>query len=306
MQFYMQPIEPHSITTDTLCSPLLIEKGLTMDILRLDKIHPLISGNKWFKLRYYLETAKTTGKKTVLTFGGAWSNHILATAAACRLYGLNSIGIIRGEEAALLSPTLQQVKEMGMQLFFLNREDYRKKKIPAAIEDTDHYPIPEGGYGVPGAEGAARIAGHFTKNNYTHICCAAGTGTMAAGLLKTATGGTIITAISVLKNNTVLEKNIMDLFAGTGGKDHPAASLQVIHDYHFGGYAKYKPELVDFMNEFFRQTNIPTDFVYTAKTFFAANALARQDFFPAGSRLLLVHSGGLQGNASFSKGTLIF
>ncbi len=298
--FNMQEIRPYSITTDTLSIPPLNEKKLAMDVLRLDKIHPFVSGNKWFKLRYYLEAARKENKQTILTYGGAWSNHIIATAAACRLSGLESIGIIRGEEATELSPTLQQAKEMGMRLFFLNREDYRDKKIPAEIAGTDHYLIPEGGFGILGAEGAATIAGYFTKNNYTHICCAAGTGTMTAGLLRAATKHMSIVSVSVLKNHTGLENNIR----GLGGNE--SVPLEVIHDYHFGGYAKYNSELVHFMNEFFSETGIPTDFVYTAKAFFAANDLARNNFFPPGSHVLLIHSGGLQGNASFKKGTLIF
>ncbi|HEV7783058.1 MAG TPA: pyridoxal-phosphate dependent enzyme [Chitinophagaceae bacterium] len=296
----MQETDLHLITTDRLYLPLFTEKNIEVDILRLDKIHPFVSGNKWFKLRYYLEAARTEGRKTILTFGGAWSNHIIATAAACQLNGFNSIGIIRGEEAAELSPVLQQAKEMGMCLYFLNREDYTHKKIPGMIAGNDHYIIPEGGYGIKGVEGAATIPGYFTTNDYTHICCAAGTGTMTAGLLQGVNSPTAIIAISVLKNHTGLEKNITDLSRGT------VASLQVIHDYHFGGYAKYKPELTGFMNDFFSQTGIPSDFVYTAKTFFAVNDLAQKNFFAAGSRLLVIHSGGLQGNASFKKGTLIF
>ena len=129
----MQGINLNNITTDRLHLPLLTEKKVEADVLRLDKIHPHISGNKWFKLRYYLEEAKKQDKKTVVTYGGAWSNHLLATAAVCKINNLFSIGIIRGEEAANLSSTLFHAKELGMQLIFISREDYHNKIIPAQI-----------------------------------------------------------------------------------------------------------------------------------------------------------------------------
>src|SRR5689334_18771728 len=135
----MQDIEPASITTDKLSLPFLKEKEIEMDMLRLDKIHPFVSGNKWFKLRFYLDAAKQTDKRTILTYGGAWSNHILATAATANLNGMKSIGIIRGEEAAILSPTLEQAKQLGMQLFFTSRQEYSDKKIPGAIDINECY-----------------------------------------------------------------------------------------------------------------------------------------------------------------------
>ncbi len=273
---------------------------MTAAVLRLDKIHPLVSGNKWFKLRYYLQEAKEQNKKTIVTFGGAWSNHILATAAACKINQLNCIGIIRGEEAATLSPTLIQAKELGMQLIFISREDYAKKKIPAEINKEENYFINEGGYGTTGADGAATILDYCKKETYTHICCAVGTGTMMAGLIKGTSPQQQIIGISVLKNNIELETSIKSLI------NPEVTNFKVIHDYHFGGYAKYKPALIDFMNTFYQQTNIPSDFVYTGKLFYGITDLIRTDFFSPGSRLLLIHSGGLQGNSSLSKGTLIF
>jgi len=180
----MQAINTENITIDKLSIPLLKRKKVNVDVLRLDKIHPLISGNKWFKLRYYIEEAKQQNKKTVLTFGGAWSNHILATAAICKIKQLHSIGIIRGEEAEDLSYTLSQAKELGMQLFFISRNDYQEKKIPSELNNTNYYHIAEGGFGKQGAAGAATILNLCKIENYSHICCAAGTGTMAAGLLR--------------------------------------------------------------------------------------------------------------------------
>lgn len=296
----MQNIDFKNITTDKLSLPLLAEKKVDADVLRLDKIHPLISGNKWFKLRYYLEEAQLNGRRTIVTYGGAWSNHLLATAAACKINTLSCYGIIRGEEATTLSPTLTNARELGMQLVFISREEYRAGKIPAEFDNDDNYFILEGGYGIKGAEGAATILDYCTKENYSHICCAAGTGTMTAGLIINSLPSQKVVSISVLKNNITLEEKIKQLATD---KEN---NFQLIHDYHFGGYAKYKPGLIDFMNQFYRQTTIPSDFVYTGKFFFGVTDLVSNNFFPEGSKLLLIHSGGLQGNASLSKGTLIF
>ena len=296
----MQAINTENITIDKVSMPLLTEKKVSVDVLRLDKIHPLISGNKWFKLRYYIEEAKQENKKTILTFGGAWSNHILATAAVCKINQLNSIGIIRGEEAENLSTTLSQAKELGMQLFFISRKDYQQKKIPSELNDTNYYQIAEGGFGKQGAAGATTILDHCRIEDYTHICCAAGTGTMAAGLLRKISETQKVIAISVLKNYLEMEDSIKKII------DEPVKNLIVNHDYHFGGYAKNKPALLEFMNEFYNQTSIPTDFVYTGKLCYAIFDIVKKNYFPEGSNLLLIHSGGLQGNASLSKRTLIF
>ncbi len=296
----MQAIYTENITTDKLSIPLLAEKQVSIDVLRLDKIHTLVSGNKWFKLRYYIEEATQQNKKTILTFGGAWSNHILATAAVCKINNLNSIGIIRGEEVKNLSATLLQAKELGMKLFFISRNDYQQKKIPIALHKTDYYTIPEGGFGKKGAAGAATIFDYCDRKNYTHICCAAGTGTMAAGLLERIDATQQIIAVSVLKNYHELEESIKNITY------KPVKNLTVNHDYHFGGYAKYKPALLEFMNEFYNQTAVPTDFVYTGKLCYAILDMIKKNYFPKKCNLLLIHSGGLQGNNSLSKRTLIF
>lgn len=296
----MQDIQLDSISIDKLFIPVFREKKVEVDVLRLDKIHPLISGNKWFKLRFYMEKAKSENKKAIVTYGGAWSNHILATAAACKINKIHSFGIIRGEQATELSPTLLKAKELDMQLVFICRENFRNRNLPDELNSTDNYFIPEGGYGVIGAEGAATILDYCQKANYTHISCAAGTGTMTAGLVTGSLISQQVISISVLKNNYSIAEEIKQLIK------NQEKLFTLIPDYHFGGYAKYKPELIDFMNEFYRQTNIPSDFVYTGKLFFAINDLISINFFPPGSRLLLIHSGGLQGNSSLGKGTLIF
>lgn len=296
----MTGINFNNITVDKLSLPLFIEKRVDVSVLRLDKIHPQISGNKWFKLRYYLEDAKKQSKKTILTFGGAWSNHVLATAAACKLNGFKSIGIIRGEEPANLSAVLLQSKAEGMQLFFISREEYSQKIIPAELNSNDNYFISEGGYGINGATGAATILDFCNRQSYNKLCCACGTGTMMAGLIKSAHTDQEVIGISVLKNNFELEKNIKLLLTDE------KSNFQLIHDYHFGGYAKYKPDLLVFMNMLYQQCGVPSDFVYTGKLFFAIHQLAENNFFVPDSRLLLIHSGGLTGNYSLEKGMLIF
>jgi len=183
-------------------------------------------------------------------------------------------------------------------LHFISREDYAEKKIPASLNNSQYYFINEGGYGENGAKGAATISEQFNHENYTHICCAVGTGTMMAGLCNATSQK--ITGISVMKNNLELEGSVRSLL------HDKTKAFDIIHDYHFGGYAKHKLALINFMNEFYRQTGIPSDFVYTGKLFYAIADLIQKGFFEKGSRLLLIHSGGLQGNISLGKGTLIF
>ncbi len=296
----MQNIHLDTIRINTLSSQLLYDKSVALHVLRADEIHPVISGNKWFKLRFYLDEAKLLDKKSIITFGGAWSNHIAATAAVCKYNNLKSIGLIRGEEPSSLSDTLQNAREMGMKLYFLSREDYRIKKIPAHINLHEHYVINEGGYGIKGAQGAATLLDHCDYTQYTHICCAAGTGTMTAGLLMKALPDTTVICISVLKNNFSLADNIHSLLS------YSPKNLVIIHDYHFGGYAKKTDELIRFMNKYYSDTKIPSDFVYTGKLFFAVNDLVEKKYFPPGSKILILHSGGSQGNNSLENGTLIF
>jgi len=286
-----------SITVDTISS--FYKKEIAVDILRLDKISSFVSGNKWFKLRYYLDEVKAKQKKGILTFGGAWSNHILATAAICKMNGLNSIGIIRGEELKPLSFTLLKAKEMGMQLYFISRTAYQNKEIPSIPQSDEYYMVNEGGYGEAGSKGASTVLGYCNKS-YSHYCCAVGTGTMMAGIINAIAPDQQVTGISTMKNNTALPEMIQTLVKST------EKNWQLIQDYHFGGYAKYQIPLLEFMNNFYMETNIPSDFVYTGKLFFAISDLIGKNYFPPHSKLLLIHSGGLQGNTSLPDGALIF
>jgi 1-aminocyclopropane-1-carboxylate deaminase len=298
----MQPLSFESISVDEINIPILEAQNIRLAVLRLDKIHPVISGNKWFKLKYYLDEAKSSGKNSVVTFGGAYSNHVVAVAAAGQLYGFETTGVIRGEQPAKLSHTLKQAIGYGMKLMFTTREQYRRKQLPSDIEPAGNIClINEGGYGIGGAKGAAEILEYCEKENYSHVVCAVGTSTMMAGLIMGNVPQQEILGIPVLKNES-LEKELANLLP-PGDRQK---KFKMILGYHFGGYAKCSPELISFMNEFYEATLIPTDFVYTAKLFYGVMDLAKNNFFNTGSNVLVIHSGGLQGNLSLPKGTLIF
>lgn len=280
-----------------------IGQKILLDVLRLDKIDPIISGNKWFKLKYYLQAALEGNKKQLLTFGGAWSNHIVATACTAKKAGLSSIGIIRGEAPEVWSLSLQTASACGMQLVFVSRELYNQKKDPAFISGISAqyghpYIIPEGGEGAPGIRGAGEIIDLVKKEAYTHIICAVGTGTQLAGLAGSMTADQQIIGIPVLKG--------FDNWRSPYILKETMRRVHIIPSYHMGGYAKKNEELLRFMNRFYSETGIPTDWVYTGKLFFAISDLLKKDYFPAGSKLLAIHSGGLQGNNSLEPGTLNF
>jgi len=293
-----------NIKTDSIKN-LYQSQDVMVDVLRLDLLHPVISGNKWFKLSGYLKEAEYQQKKIILTFGGAWSNHILATAAASKMVGYLSIGIIRGEKSAVPSDILQQAESFGMKLFFASRELYGQKIIPSVVYDQfpseEIYVINEGGYGKLGKMGAEEILQHCNLDLYTDIIAATGTGTTLAGLRGSALPSQKIIGISVFKNNVSLDAEIKNLLP-----EYLHSTFSLLHDYHFGGYARKTAELIAFMNDWYSQTAIPSDFVYTGKLFYAADDLIKKNYIPAGSHLLIIHSGGLQGNSSLKKGTLIF
>jgi 1-aminocyclopropane-1-carboxylate deaminase len=288
---------------DTLQFDLLNQKKITAHVLRLDLIDPLISGNKWFKLKEYLAEASATNKRTIITFGGAFSNHILATACLCKKMGFQSVGIIRGGQPKTLSHTLQWAKDCGMELFYVEREEYKTKKLPDTIQDKypNAYLINEGVYGLPGVKGVSTILQLLHAKEYTHMLTPVGTGTTLAGLIEGSEKSQQLLGISSLKNNFDLEAQINGLLSGEN-----KTRFQLFHQFHFGGYAKYNDILIAFMNEWYRTTNIPSDFVYTGKLFFAFHALLLENYFPPKSKILLLHTGGLQGNNSLKKGTLIF
>ena len=294
MMFSTPPAEP-------VPGDFLPMQNVAADVLRLDKIHPVISGNKWYKLKYYLQEAAALKAKTIATFGGAYSNHIVATACAARLSGFRSFGVIRGEEPAILSHTLKNAVDYGMQLHFVSRETYRNKDAVKAIFNN-YFWIDEGGFGVKAAMGASEILDNVALENYTHIITAAGTGATFAGIVKKISPQQKAIGISVMKNNFELMEQIKSLLTN----DEQQKDFELNHDFHFGGYAKKNDELIHFMNETFVNTGIPLDFVYTAKAFYAMKALIAKGTIPENSKVLFIHTGGLQGNLSLPEGLLKF
>jgi 1-aminocyclopropane-1-carboxylate deaminase len=295
-----------NIPVEKLQDNLFDEKKLQVSVLRLDKIHPVVSGNKIFKLHYFLQQALQQPHKTVATFGGAYSNHLAATAYACNLLGLKSIGIVRGEKPAQLSHTLQQCLTNGMHLHFISRQEYALRDNPDFLltfnkKFTGCIIIPEGGYDITGAKGAAQIHTCIPAHTFTHICTAAGTATTAAGLLMGSTNQQII-CVNVLKGTGDMERRI----AFCCNNNYENQQLQVLNQYNFGGYAKKTPRLIAFMNQLWQQHHLPTDFVYTAKMMYAVMDKIKNDGFAPGSNILCIHTGGLQGNNSLPKGTLLF
>ena len=286
--------------------PFLHQHNVTLTVLRLDKIHSLISGNKWFKLKYSLQDALAKNYTQIVTVGGAYSNHILATAAACQVLGLDSIGVIRGERNSALSCTLEQAEKLGMKLDFVSRSIYSNKELLYQKLQSNYpkgYLIEEGGMNDKGIRGGQDIMKLAASNKYTHICCAVGTGTMLAGITNALNDAQRVIGISSLNisNNT---NNDLRKFLD----DHhiPSNKYEIVYDYHFGGYAKYNDQLLDFMNEWYRTTSIPSDFVYTGKLFFAICDLIKKSYFAKQDSILIIHSGGLQGNCSLPKSRLLY
>jgi 1-aminocyclopropane-1-carboxylate deaminase len=289
----VQPIEAEWLTS----------KQVSLDVLRLDRIDPFVSGNKWYKLKYYLEEAIHLQRSTIATFGGAWSNHIVATAFAARQAGLQSVGFIRGEKPKVLSRSLQLAEGSGMDLYFVSREQYRKKEeLPQAFVSEDWYWIGEGGYGFLGAKGASEILTTIDTDRYSHIIAPVGTGTMLAGLVSACKTGQAVVGISSMKGNASIEQRIKKLTADQTIE----TSFVINHDYHFGGYGKHPPPLIAFINEVYHTLDLPLDIVYTGKTFYATRDLVANNYFMPGSRLLMIHSGGLLGNRSLPPEVLLF
>jgi len=249
-----------------------------------------------------LQKANTTGKQTIATFGGAWSNHIVATAFAAREAGLQSVGIIRGEKPAILSATLLHAESYGMQLVYVTREEYRHKElIKQKFANKDWFWINEGGYGSDGAKGASEILKLVKVEKYTHILAAVGTGTMLAGLINSSVSNQQVIGISSMKGNNKLQEEVERLLPSTHNHNY-----SILHDYHFGGYGKHPEELINFINSSYHEHKLPLDIVYTGKTFFAIKDLASKSFFKTGSQILMIHSGGLQGNKSLPAKVLAF
>jgi 1-aminocyclopropane-1-carboxylate deaminase/D-cysteine desulfhydrase-like pyridoxal-dependent ACC family enzyme len=273
-------------------------KNVRLWIKREDLIHPDISGNKWRKLKYNIAFAKKSGCETLLTKGGAFSNHIYATAAAGLHYGFRTIGIIRGE--AVENPTLDFARKCGMILHFVDRQQFRQINadfdFPSiGIDNANSYFLPEGGTNTLALKGSAELVAETIAQMDVvpdFYCVAGGTGGTAAGIISALEGTRKTLVFSALKGDFLI-KDIQDLLE----KGENNWSLQ--SDYHFGGYAKFTPELITFMNDFHQKHDIPLGPIYTGKLLYGIFDLIEKDFFPKGANILAVHTGGLQGLAGF-------
>jgi 1-aminocyclopropane-1-carboxylate deaminase len=285
----------------------LDKAGVRLMIKREDLNHPFISGNKWWKLKYNLEEAKRLDKKTLLTFGGAYSNHIYAVAAAAEECKFKSIGIIRGEEIRPLNPTLRFATEHGMLLQYISREDYRKKNDADYIRRLhgtfgDFYTIPEGGTNILALKGCSEFGQTLLDLNFDYLCLAAGTGGTMAGIIEGIAGKREVIGVSVLKGDFLTQEisNLLDASALQKKNSSPVyGKWQMLTSYHHGGYAKVPDELKNFIGEMYRQHNLPLDPVYTGKLMWAVLEEVKKGFFKRGSTILALHSGGLQGAVSY-------
>lgn len=277
--------------------------GIEVVVKREDLLHPEVSGNKFRKLKYNLLEAKKS-HDALLTFGGAFSNHIAATAAAGQLFGFKTIGVIRGDELALdlekalgQNPTLRLAHSYGMEFKFVSRSDYRLKNTKEFIaslhqEFGSFYEVPEGGTNNLAIKGCEEIL-KSEDADFDYICVAVGTGGTISGLIKTAKPHQKVLGFPALKGD-FLNKDINELI---GFK----TNWELITDYHFGGYAKISKELITFINNFKSETGIPLDAVYTGKMFFGIASLIEQGYFKSGTKILVIHTGGLQGNEGINQ-----
>ena len=294
----LSPLINEIATYTEIDLPLLREKGIQLAFKREELLFPGISGNKYRKLKYNIQAAKAAKQHTLLTFGGAFSNHIAAVAYAGKIHGFKTIGIIRGEELAgqPLNPTLERAKLHGMSFHFVSREVYREKHRPqfvAKLQETfgHFYLIPEGGTNELAVKGCAEIL-HELDAKYTHICVAVGTGGTLSGLAEAAFEHQEILGFPALKG-AFLQKDICNFTQQN--------NWSLFESYHFGGYAKLSPQLVNFANQFRRDTGVVLDPIYTAKMVFGTLDLIAKDYFVSGDHILMIHTGGLQAIEGMNK-----
>lgn len=291
-------LEPCATPVVEINEPLLEQAGVRLLVKRVDLVHPVISGNKWYKLKYNLIAAREQGHETLLSFGGAYSNHIHALAGAGKAYGFKTIGVIRGEPHSELNSTLCFATEHGMQLFYVNRADYRQKNSPEFIAQLhqrfgDFYLVPEGGTNTLAVKGACEIVDDI-PGDVDVVACACGTGGTLAGVITGLQGRCRALGIAVLKGAGFLYDDVQQLLDGVD-----AGEWTIDLDYHLGGYAKSKPELMTFLTRFEHMHGIQLDPVYTAKLMYALYTKIEKREFKPGATILALHTGGLQGRMGF-------
>jgi len=280
-----------------LADPALKNTGVNVLVKREDLNNQFLSGNKWHKLKYNLLEAKEKGFDKLLTFGGAFSNHIYAVSAAGRLFGFKTIGVIRGEEHLPLNATLNFAKSRGMKLHYIDRKTYRQKYDNELLKSFHKmfgkfYLIPEGGTNKLAVQGVAEFVSKFDVD-YDFLCCPCGTGGTLAGLIKGTSKEKQVLGFSVLKGGDFLSKNVEELIYTDKTMHYPNWIINL--DYHFGGYAKINSQLVHFIKKFEEKNHIPVEPIYSGKMFYGIYDLILKGFFPVGSTILAFHTGGLQG-----------
>jgi 1-aminocyclopropane-1-carboxylate deaminase len=290
-------MEFRTATTEVIL-PILKKKKVSLFVKREDLLHPVISGNKYRKLYYNLQNARKLNKKKLITFGGAYSNHILATAGAGSEFNFETIGIIRGEELAddlsatlASNPTLNAAAKLGMQLQFISRAEYKKKETVGFLKELqalhpDAYLLPEGGTNEWAVKGCEEILDKETSM-FDFVCAAVGTGGTISGIINASTSQQKIIGFPALKGTFLtgeIKKNKVT-----------KTNWELNHEYHFGGYGKMTKDLIGFVNTFKKETSIPLDPIYTAKMMFGVLDLVQKDFFPENAKILAIHTGGLQG-----------
>jgi len=268
---------------------VVIEKaGIEIWLKRDDLIHPDISGNKWRKLKHHIAAFQASGKSSLLSFGGPYSNHLRALAAYAQAADLSATGIIRGEQPKVPSEPLRDLEAMGMQLIFLSRSDFDNciydLKLPEEVDAADPYIIPEGGAGTLGRLGCADILSEIDRD-FTHIIAAAGTGTTLQGIYEALQAEKKLTGIAVLKGYD---------FYTTNRHTPLSKNIEILHQYHFGGYARYNDNLLHFIRRFLCQHQIPLDYVYTGKMMYALFDLMARGFFNRGDVVIAIHTGGIK------------
>ncbi|MTG98777.1 pyridoxal-phosphate dependent enzyme [Myroides albus] len=279
---------------------LNLPKGIQLIVKREDLLHPEVSGNKFRKLKYNIAEAKRLGYSKLLTFGGAYSNHIAATAAAGRILGLQTIGVIRGEELKTKykdNPTLFKAEQDGMLFEFVTRTQYREKSDRSFVNYLeqvygDFYLVPEGGTNELAIRGTEEILKEEDKV-FDYICCAAGTGGTVAGIINASTERQQVLGFPALKGDFLFDEI---------RKYTNRTNWDLILDYHFGGYGKVTQELIDFLLNIEKKTGVLFDPIYNGKMLFGVLKMIEQDKFPENSKILLIHSGGLQGWNDIIKG----
>jgi 1-aminocyclopropane-1-carboxylate deaminase len=282
---------------------LLTQKKIQLWVKRDDMTHPELQGNKWRKLKHNIAKAQQTQKKYLLTFGGAYSNHLYATAAAAKLFNFKSIGIVRGEKILPLNSTLSFAEECGMELHFVDRKTYslKEKLLPdLEIPLEDCYVLPEGGTNDLAVRGCEELGMEILDQlDFTpdFICTSCGTGGTITGLIHSKKKDTHVLGFSALKGD-FMKKEVGNLLTQFYPKENHD-NYSICTDYHFGGYAKHSPALLDFINRFKDEYQIQLDPIYTGKMLYGIFDLIKNDFFPNGSKIIVIHTGGLQGILGF-------